>query len=115
MPYYAANCASVALYTLLAYVKHMIVIYNKNINLMQNVESPEYVRNSFQSRGPVSDISIIRAASRLIEVASISPATLQDPTLNGVLARNNLKLGFRSAGRVNDYIVVILLVYIQYI
>lgn len=115
MPYCAANYASVALYGLLAYAKHIRVIYNKYINLVQNVEYPEYLRNSLQSGGPVSNPSIIRAASRLIEVASIPPATLQDPTLDSVLARNNLQLGLYSAARVDDYIVVILLAYVQHI
>jgi hypothetical protein len=63
----------------------------------------------------VSNPPIIRAASRLMKVASIPPATLQDPTLDCVLARNNLKLGLGSAVRVDDYIVVMLLAYVQHI
>jgi hypothetical protein len=63
----------------------------------------------------VSNPSIIRAASKLMEVASISPATTQDPTLDCVLARNDLRLGFGSAVRVDDYIVNILLAYVQHI
>jgi hypothetical protein len=60
----------------------------------------------------VSNPTILRAASRLMQVASISPATLQDPTSDGVLARNDLILGLGSAIGVDDYIVVMLLAYV---
>jgi hypothetical protein len=60
----------------------------------------------------VSNQSIVRATARLIKVAGISPATLQDPTPDSVLACDDLVLGFGSAVRVNDYMVNILLVYV---
>jgi hypothetical protein len=47
-----------------------------------------------------------------MEVASIPLATLQDPTSDGVLARNDLVLGLSSAIGVDDYIVVMLLAYV---
>jgi hypothetical protein len=60
----------------------------------------------------VSNYPIIRPAAKLINIASISPATTQNLKLNYVLARNNLRLSLSSAARVNDYIVNVFLVYI---
>jgi hypothetical protein len=84
-------------------------IYPKWRNLMENIVYPEYLRDALQCGGPVSNHPIIRAASRLMQVASIPPATLQDPTPDCVLARNDLRLSLGSAAGVDDYIVVMLL------
>ena len=73
------------------------------------------LRDALQCGGPVSNHPIIRATARLMNVAGISPASTQDPALDRVLARNNLRLSLGSAVGVDDYIVNVFLAYIQHI
>ncbi len=70
------------------------------------------LRDALQCGGPVSNHPIIRATARLMNVAGISPASTQDPALDRVLARNNLRLSLGSAVGVDDYIVNVFLAYI---
>jgi hypothetical protein len=82
---------------------------------MQNIVYPEYLRDALQCGGPVSNHPIIRPAARLMNVAGISPATTQNPKLDCVLARNDLRLSLGSAAGVDDYIVNVFLAYVQHI
>lgn len=93
----------------------MKFICSKYINFVQNIEYPEYLRNTLQRGGPVSNPPIVRATARLMKVVRIPPATTQDPTPNRVLARNDLCLDLGSAIGVDDYIVIMLLAYVQHI